>query len=97
MFSWLLLLLVLAVFVVLGVWFWGGVFGRGEVLPPLDPDETLAANRRSVDAGDLDSVQFELVHRGYRPEQVDDVIGRLSARLADAEETVARLSSIKKD
>lgn len=97
MFSWLLLLILLIAFVVIGIWFWGGVFGRGEVLPPLDPEETRRANRRAVAAGDLDSVQFDIVHRGYRPEQVDDVIEGLSARLEEAEETVARLSPPKSD
>lgn len=42
-------------------------------------------------------MQFELVYRGYRPEQVDDVIGRLSEQLKKAEETIARLSSPKSD
>ncbi|NLF90665.1 MAG: DivIVA domain-containing protein [Corynebacterium marinum] len=97
MFSWVLLVIVLAAFVVLGVWFWGSVFGRGEVLPPLDPDETRRLNQQAVGARDLDSVQFELVYRGYRPEQVDDVIGRLSEQLKKAEETIARLSSPKSD
>lgn len=97
MFSWVLLIIVLAAFVVIGVWYWGSIFGRGEVLPPLDPDETRRLNQQALDEGDLDSVQFELVYRGYRPEQVDDVIGRLSEQLEKAEETIARLSSPKSD
>ncbi|QGU04273.1 hypothetical protein [Corynebacterium comes] len=97
MFSWLLLVILLIAFVAIGIVFWGSVFGRGEVLPPLDPDETLRANRVAVGTGNLDAVQFELVYRGYRPEQVDDVIAHLSAELKEAQETIARLSYLKKD
>lgn len=97
MFSWLLLIILLLAFTAVGIFFWGSVFGRGEVLPPLDPDGTSQANRQAVDTGDTGAVRFEIVHRGYRPEQVDDVIDDLSRRLAEAQETISRLSSPKKD
>ncbi|HHU68412.1 hypothetical protein [Corynebacterium sp.] len=97
MLSWLLLIVLSAAFVVLGVWFWGSVFGRGELLEPLDPQETLEANRHAVGSGRIDDVQFELVPRGYRPEQVDDVISHLTWRLREAEDTLSRLSSEKID
>lgn len=97
MFSWLLLILLLAAFTVLGIWLWGSVFGRGEVLPPLDPAETLEANRRAVGAGRIDDVQFELVPRGYRPEQVDDVIAHLTWQLSQARGEETRLPESKKD
>lgn len=97
MLSWLLLIALLAAFTVLGVWFWGSVFGRGELLEPLDPQETLEANRRAVGAGKIDDVQFELVPRGYRPEQVDDVIAHLTWRLHEAEDRLSRLSPDKID
>lgn len=85
MISWLLLIILLAAFTAVGTWFWGSVFGRGELEEPLDPDDTRAANRRAVAHGDLDGIQFEIVRRGYRPEQVDEVIEALSARLREVE------------
>lgn len=97
MFSWLLLVILLLAFTAVGVWFWGSVFGRGEVLPPLDPDGTRETNRQAIGAGDIDSVRFEIVLRGYRPEQVDDVIAHLCLRIEEAEKTISRLSSPKKD
>ncbi|MCS5478888.1 DivIVA domain-containing protein [Corynebacterium hylobatis] len=97
MFSWLLLIIVLLALIAVGIWFWGAVFGRGEVLPPLDADNTRDRNEQAVAAGDLNSVQFEIVHRGYRPEQVDDVLDQLHRRLAEAEKTITRLSSPKID
>lgn len=97
MLSWLLLILVLAFFIVLGTWFWGTVFGRGEVLPPLDPSTVTEHNRRVLEDGDLDDLRFEIVPRGYRPEQVDEVILTLRTRLAEAEKMASHRLSTKKD
>lgn len=83
MISWLLLIVLLLAITAVGTWFWGSVFGRGEVLPPLDPDATREANRRAVAVGDIDALEFEIVPRGYRPEQVDEVIAALTARLPE--------------
>ncbi|GAB3696891.1 DivIVA domain-containing protein [Corynebacterium nasicanis] len=84
MISWLLLIILLLALTVLGTWFWGSVFGRGELLAPLDPADTREANLRAVAEGDIDAVQFEIVPRGYRPEQVDEVIAALVARLPES-------------
>ncbi len=97
MFSWLLLIVLLIACVVLGVWFWGSVFGRGELLEPLDPQATLEENRRAVGAGKIDDVRFDLVPRGYRPDQVDDVISHLTWALREAEDRLSRLSAGKND
>lgn len=97
MLSWLLLIVLLAAFVVLGIWIWGNVFGRGEVLEPLDPQQTIEANRRAVGSGTIDDVRFDLVPRGYRPEQVDDVIAHLQWRVREAEDRLSRLSPDKID
>lgn len=85
MLSWILLIVVLAALVVLGTWFWGTVFGRGEVLEPIDDPDTLRAdNRAAVSAGETEKVRFPLVTRGYRPELVDDVIAQLKDELEQA-------------
>ena len=97
MFSWVLLIVLLLAFTAVGIWFWGAVFGRGEVLPPLERGRTRENNRQAVGSGDVGAIRFDLVHRGYRPEQVDDVIDHLVWRLNEAEETIARLSLPKKD
>lgn len=93
MLTWLLLIVVLAALVVLGTYVWGRIFGRGEVLPPLDePREVIEDNRHRVGTGKVDDIRFEIVHRGYRPDQVDDVIDHLAWRLREADEKIAELS-----
>lgn len=84
MLTWILLIIVLAALVVVGTWSWGKIFGRGEVLDPMpEPKTTIEHNRRLVDGGDVEDVRFELVTRGYRPAQVDDVLDRLHRRLLE--------------
>lgn len=83
MISWLLLIVLLLALTAIGTWLWGSVFGRGELLEPLDPDTTREENLRAVTEGDIDGIEFEIVPRGYRPEQVDEVIAALAARLPD--------------
>ena len=39
MLSWIMLLLVLFSLTVIGTWVWGSIFGRGEVMHPLDEPE----------------------------------------------------------
>ncbi|RNE48464.1 DivIVA domain-containing protein [Corynebacterium alimapuense] len=98
MLTWILLIVVLAAFVVLGTWFWGRVFGRAEVLPPIEDQQKLIENNReSIATGDLDSVRFEVVPRGYRPEQVDDVIAHLSWQIEQAHMRIESLSLPEKD
>ena len=98
MLSWILLILVLAALVAVGTWLWGTVFGRGEVLPPIgDPATVRDANRRAVTDGDLGAVAFELVPRGYRPEQVDDVIAHLAWQLAEARRELSGRPGAEKD
>lgn len=98
MLTWILLIVLLAALVVLGTFFWGKVFGRGEVLPPLDEPETVIEdNRRRVGAGQVDEIRFELVPRGYRPEQVDDVIEHLTWQINEAHRKIAELSGPRND
>lgn len=85
MVSWLLLILMLIAFIVLGTWAWGVLFGRGEVLEPVRDRAALEeANRAAVADGRVDDLRFELVPRGYRPEQVDAVIAEFTEQLAQA-------------
>ncbi|MDR7329032.1 DivIVA domain-containing protein [Corynebacterium guangdongense] len=85
MLTWLLLILVLIALTILGTWFWGRIFGRGEVLPPMDePASVIRDNRELIRGGDVAGVRFEMVTRGYRPDQVDDAIATLQAELAQA-------------
>lgn len=98
MLSWILLILVLAALVAVGTWMWGTVFGRGEVLPPIgDAAVVREANRQAVADGDLGAVTFELVPRGYRPEQVDEVIAHLAWELAEARRELAGRPAAEKD
>ena len=91
MLSWLILIAVLIALIVIGTWFWGRVFGRGEVLEPMDePASVIADNRELISAGAVADVRFEMVTRGYRPDQVDDAIATLQRELAQAR---AELSS----
>lgn len=85
MLSWIVLLVVLAVFVVVGTWLWGKFFGRGEILQPMDDSPAVQErNAELVAAGATDDVRFEVVTRGYRMEQVDAVIEQLVGQLAEA-------------
>lgn len=98
MFTWLLLIILLAVLVVLGTWFWGSVFGRGEVLPPIeDPTDVSGENLRQVEAGEWDGLRFEIVPRGYRPEQVDEVLEGLFQQLRMANKKISDLSDEQRD
>lgn len=93
MLTWILLIIVLATLVVVGTWSWGKIFGRGEVLAPMpEPKTTVEHNRRLVADGDVADVRFELVTRGYRPAQVDDVVEQLHRRLL---ETTAERDSLR--
>lgn len=85
MFTWLMLILVLIALTILGAWFWGSVFGRGEALAPMDePENVIRDNRALIREGEVDDVRFEMVTRGYRPDQVDDAIATLQRELERA-------------
>lgn len=81
MLSWLLLIFVIAAVAVFGAWVSASLFGRGEVLPPLDePHDVIEANRIAVDNGRVDDIALEVVPRGYRQDQVDALIAQLAAK-----------------
>ena len=79
MLSWILLIVALAVFALMGMWLFSAVFGRGEALPPMeDTADVIDANRTAVEEGRFDDIQLEVVHRGYRMDQVDALLAQLT-------------------
>lgn len=77
--SWIVLIIALALFGVLGFWIFSALFGRGEALPPMmETEDVKAANREAVAEGRFDDIELEVVHRGYRMDQVDALIAQLT-------------------
>lgn len=84
MVSWIVLIVLLVIFVAVLSWLLGMLFGRGEAVEPLAA--SLGLTSQNVDAvrrGDLESVQFDTVLRGYRQDQVDAVIGELEQQVRE--------------
>jgi hypothetical protein len=66
--------------------------GRGGDLPEAEPDltpERIPAGTDEVTA--LETVRFDVALRGYRMAEVDAVLDRASAALADRDATIADL------
>lgn len=66
--------------------------GYGAPMQPVyddRPDATLPADRE-LTGGDLRTVRFGMVLRGYRMSEVDVLVERLAAQLEAAEERVRR-------
>lgn len=84
MFSWIVLIIVLALLSLLGIWAWSVLFGRGVVMDAVEsPRAVLKANREFVAGDDLDAIAFDVVSHGYRQDQVDDVLAVLKARITE--------------
>lgn len=82
MLTWILMIIILAALVVLFSWLFARLFGRGEETEPMAAeDEVIELNRVAVGAGQIDEIMFETVLRGYRQDQVDDVIAHLRWQL----------------
>lgn len=93
MLSWLLLILVIAAIAVFGAWVSASIFGRGEVLPPMDePHDVIEANRAAVADGRIDDIALEVVPRGYRQDQVDALVELLAAKCGMAPGADAQLA-----
>lgn len=76
------MIIVLAALVVLFTFFFAVAFGRGEETMPLPSNiEIVEYNQAKVDRGEIDEVIFDTVLRGYRQDQVDDVIEELSRQI----------------
>ncbi|AIU32422.1 hypothetical protein VH13_06590 [Corynebacterium ulcerans] len=84
MVSWIVLIVLLVIFVAVLSWLLGMLFGRGEAVEPLAASIGLTSqNVDAVRRGDLESVRFDTVLRGYRQDQVDAVIGELEQQVRE--------------
>ena len=71
------------------------VLGEGGVLPEAAPDrlEDPLPPDRPVDHADVESVRLPVAVRGYRMDEVDDVLDRLAAELAERDARIAELEA----
>jgi DivIVA domain-containing protein len=69
--------------------------GDREVLPDAPPDvlRTPLPRERAVTARDVEELRFAPALRGYRMEDVDDVLSRLALELAHRDERIASLEA----
>lgn len=67
--------------------------GRLGELPDVEPDRapTLLPDSRLVESDDVDNVRFAVGLRGYRMDEVDDVLDRLAADIAERDARIAEL------
>jgi DivIVA domain-containing protein len=67
--------------------------GRLGELPDVDPDRppTAMPEDRPVESADVDAVRFTVGMRGYRMDEVDEVLDRLAAEVAARDERIAEL------
>ncbi|QPP06728.1 DivIVA domain-containing protein [Streptomyces bathyalis] len=70
----------------------GAVTGGLRDAPPDQLDEPLPAGR-PVSRLDVDGLRLPVTARGYRMQQVDDVLDRLGAELAERDARIAELES----
>lgn len=72
------MIIVLIALIVIFTWVFAKLFGRGEQTLPLpENNEIVEHNRQAVGEGNVDNIMFDTVIRGYRQDQVDDVIEHL--------------------
>ncbi|MEV0093594.1 hypothetical protein [Streptomyces sp. NPDC050738] len=73
----------------------GGSDGDGAVLPEVAPERLVdpLPEHRPVDRADIEELRLPMVARGYRMADVDDVLSRLGAELAERDARIAELES----
>jgi DivIVA domain-containing protein len=64
---------------------------RGGLDEPTTSRPYLGLPEQSMAASDVDAVRFSLAWRGYRMDEVDEVLGRLRKELAGRDVEIARL------
>ncbi len=71
------------------------VLGNGGTLPDAEPDrlEDPLPPHRPVHRGDLENLRIAVTLRGYRMSDVDDVLDRLGAELAERDARIAELEA----
>jgi DivIVA domain-containing protein len=69
--------------------------GRLGELPEAEPDRAPLAlpDDRPLGRDDVDSVRFAVGLRGYRMDEVDDVLDRLAAEVSERDATIRHLES----
>lgn len=76
----------------------GGVLNGGSLKQvPVDSQKISAANTALIQEGNAEGVRFEVVYRGYRPTQVDEVIAQLNTEIRELREENSRLRAPRKD
>jgi DivIVA domain-containing protein len=67
--------------------------GRGTTMPDVDPDRAPLGVLPPDEVGpaEVERLRFSLAFRGYRMDEVDDVLDRLAAELADRDARIAEL------
>ncbi|MDV9191776.1 hypothetical protein R6L23_26820 [Streptomyces sp. SR27] len=67
--------------------------GEGEVLPEVAPEQLVdpLPASRPVDRADVEALRLPVGLRGYRMADVDDVLVRLGAELAERDSRIAEL------
>lgn len=75
------------------------VAGRITADPMAEPSHTSPAHGLGsiATAASVDQVRFDTALRGYRMDQVDDVLDRLQSQLADLEERVRAVESPERE
>ncbi|MEU8772715.1 DivIVA domain-containing protein [Streptomyces sp. NPDC048606] len=70
--------------------------GSEAVLPEAEPDRVVDAlpETRPVERADIDALRLPVAPRGYRMAEVDDVLDRLAAELAERDARIAELSAL---
>ncbi|WP_093799199.1 hypothetical protein [Streptomyces sp. Wb2n-11] len=73
----------------------GGGNGAGGVLPEAAPEQLVdpLPATRPVGRADLEALRLPMAPRGYRMGDVDDVLGRLGAELAERDARIAELEA----
>ncbi|WP_031014227.1 DivIVA domain-containing protein [Streptomyces sp. NRRL F-5727] len=69
--------------------------GDSEVLPDAAPEQLVdpLPLSRPVDRSDVEALRLPVAARGYRMEDVDDVLDRLAAELAERDARIAELEA----
>jgi DivIVA domain-containing protein len=85
--------------VLVGIAVLGGVAvvaaGRGQGLSPAEPDrpDVVVPEDRPLAKPDVDQLRFSVGLRGYRMDEVDDVLDRLAGDLAERDDRIAQLEA----